>query len=57
MDPDDLMLPIPSDPTDESPLPPQSRRATIEWPFDTQGTILLALLYLAPFAIKWLTSP
>jgi hypothetical protein len=57
VDPDDLMLPIPSDPTDESPLPPQSRRATIEWPFDTQETILLALLYLAPFAIKWLTSP
>lgn len=55
MEPDDLILPDPSDPTDEVPYP--MPRTTIEWPFDTQGTILLALLYLAPFAIKWLTAP
>jgi len=61
VEPDDLILPDPSEPTDESPRPHVTRlllHALLDaWPFDPQGTILLALLYVAPFAIRWLVSP
>lgn len=52
MEPDDLLLPDPSEQTDEvTPI----GRSTLEWPFSTRDTILLGLLYVAPFVISWLT--
>ena len=55
MEPDDLLLPDPSEQTDE--VVPRQALPAWEWPFSTRDTILLGLLYLAPFAIKWLTTP
>ena len=61
MDPDDLLLPDPSDATDEVVRPQHTRpplQAALDaWPFDARSTILLGLLYVAPFAIRWLVSP
>ncbi len=61
MDPDDLILPDPSDATEEVARPqhtrPRLRAALDAWPFDSRETILLGLLYVAPFAIRWLVSP
>lgn len=67
MVPDDLLLPDPSEPTEEQPLPSAqgadtglartARRSLDAWPFDPLETILLALLYVAPFAMRWLVSP
>jgi len=61
VEPDDLILPDPSEPTDEVAHPqltrPRLRDLLAAWPFDPQGTILLGLLYVAPFAIRWLVSP
>ena len=59
MEPDDLLLPDPSDATDEVARLARARlraRALLDaWPFDARNTILLGLLYVAPFAIGWLT--
>ncbi len=59
MEDDDLLLPDPSDATDEVPRLPRARlraHALLDaWPFGTLDTILLGLLYVAPFAIGWLT--
>lgn len=59
MEPDDLLLPDPSDATDEVARPTSARhhtRVLIDaWPFCTLDTILLGLLYVAPFAIGWFT--
>jgi hypothetical protein len=59
VEPDDLILPDPSDPTDETPRQSRSLvRAVLDaWPFDAVDTILLGLLYVAPFVIRWLVSP
>ena len=61
VEPDDLLLPDPSDATDEVARPTRARlraRALLDaWPFDARNTILLGLLYVAPFAIGWLTRP
>ena len=54
MIPDDFELPDPDEPTDEVVRPPT---ASLTWPFGTLETILLGLLYVAPFAIRWLTHP
>jgi hypothetical protein len=53
--PDDFELPDPSEQTEEIVRPAGPRG--FEWPFETRETILLALLYLAPFAIRWLNNP
>lgn len=53
MSPDDFDLPDPSEPTEEVARPQGVTPLT--WPFTPLDTILLALLYLAPFAISWLT--
>jgi len=53
--PDDFELPDPSEQTEEQPRLTHAPR--IEWPFGTLDTILLGLLYVAPFAIRWLTAP
>lgn len=53
MIPDDFELPDPDEPTDEVVRTP--RAASLAWPFGTLETILLGLLYVAPFAIRWLT--
>ena len=59
MEDDDLLLPDPSDATDEVARPVRARlrvRALLDaWPFDARNTILLGLLYVAPFAIGWFT--
>ena len=59
VEPDDLLLPDPSDATDEVARLPHTRLrayALIDaWPFTPRDTILLCLLYVAPFAIGWLT--
>lgn len=61
MDPDDLLLPDPSDTTEEVARPQHTRPllpALVDaWPFGTLDTILLGLLYVAPFAIRWLVTP
>lgn len=54
MIPDDFELPDPDEPTDEVVRPPTT---SLTWPFGTLETILLGLLYVAPFAIRWLTHP
>lgn len=58
VEPDDLLLPDPSVATDEVARPPHTRhraRALNDaWPFDARSTILLCLLYVAPFVISWL---
>lgn len=60
MEPDDLLLPDPSDDTDEVARPQHTRPRRLAlvdaWPFGTLDTILLGLLYVAPFAIRWLTT-
>lgn len=59
VEPDDLLLPDPSDATDEVARPVRAvarARALLDaWPFCTLDTILLGLLYVAPFAIGWFT--
>ena len=62
--PDDLELPDPSEPTEEvaaaplvSPVRVTLRSAAGWWPFDSRETILLALIYVAPFAARWLVAP
>jgi hypothetical protein len=61
VEPDDLLLPDPSDVTEEVARPQHTRplvHALLDaWPFDSRETILLGLLYVAPFAIRWLVSP
>ena len=52
---DDLELPDPSEPTEE--VGRYARLPGLTWPFDTWETILLGLLYVAPFVIRWLTYP
>ena len=52
--PDDFELPDPDEPTDKVVRTPT---ASLTWPFGTLETILLGLLYVAPFAIRWLTHP
>lgn len=60
MDPDDLLLPDPSDATEEVARPQRTRpllQAALDaWPFDALDTILLGLLYVAPFAMRWLVT-
>jgi hypothetical protein len=60
VDPDDLLLPDPSDATEEVARPQHTRpplQAALDaWPFGTLDTILLGLLYVAPFAIRWLVN-
>jgi hypothetical protein len=61
VEPDDLLLPDPSDDTEEDARPPGTRPRLLglvdAWPFGALDTILLGLLYVAPFAIRWLVSP
>jgi hypothetical protein len=61
VEPDDLLLPDPSDLTEAVTRPQSTRPRLIAlvdvWPFGTLDTILLGLLYVAPFAIRWLVSP
>jgi len=59
--PDDLELPDPSEPTEEvaaaplvSPVRVTLRSPSGWWPLGPLETILLALLYVAPFALRWL---
>ena len=54
MIPDDFELPDPDEPTDEHV---RDWRPAWEWPFGALETILLGLLYVAPFVIRWLTHP
>ena len=61
MQPDDLELPDPSEPTEEvaaaplvSPVRVTLRSTAGWWPLGPRETILLALLYVAPFALRWL---
>lgn len=55
MIPDDIELDDPTEPTEE--VSRAARPNGLTWPFGTLETILLGLLYVAPFAIRWLTAP